>query len=657
MTTETLIVAGVIVLLVVVTFIGLLSRYRKCASDEILVVFGKAGKKKVVNEKTGKTEEVILPSKIIHGGGTFVMPVIQDWAKMSLKPIQIQVMVEGVSSQMIKVRIPVTLTTGIGTDQVLMQNAASRFLTAKTSEISDQIEDILIGEVRSLMATMTIEEINADRIKFIGKAKENIETELNKVGFSIININNADISDDANYIKNLGQKAATKALAQAQADIAEEKKKGDIQIAETNKQREIAVADAEKERETTVAQTKQEQEVKVAEINQEKAIRLAEAEKNKQAGIAEQKAEQEASIARANTQAESAKAEAESQRIANVAKSASEAASKKAAADAEAEANVAKAKAEADSKKAEAEALKQTRIAQAKQKQEADTQKAINEQEAATAEYESQKRIKAAEADKQAGVAEQKATIEVSKAKGEAAQAQAEAEKVAGTSKVEARMAVAKTEQERQIEVNEAAAKAEEAKLQAEMIVPAQKQKERVTIEAEAIKAKAVLEAEAEAAKILKEAEAKADATKLQLEAEAEGTRKKLLAEAEGKRASLMAEADKVQAIEMAPALAVEKMIESGLTPEMVVQYKTVDQLTGIAEASAQMFEHVHLGQVTVYGNENTAGNFMAKTAENLNPAFDLLRSIPFADTLKSVLGKKELEEKKAETTEFEEVK
>lgn len=460
---EMLIIAGVVILLAVLTIIGLLSRYRKCASDEILVVFGKAGKKKVVNEKTGKTEEVILPSKIIHGGGTFVMPVIQDWAKMSLKPIQ--VMVEGVSSQMIKVRIPVTLTTGIGTDQVLMQNAASRFLTAKTSEISDQIKDILIGEVRSLMATMTIEEINADRIKFIGKAKENIETELNKVGFSIININNADISDDANYIKNLGQKAATKALAQAQADIAEEKKKGDIQIAETNKQREIAVADAEKERETTVAQTKQE--VKVAEINQEKAIRLAEAEKNKQAGIAEQKAEQEASIARANTQAESAKAEAESQRIANVAKSASEAASKKAAAD-----------------------------------------------------------------------------------------------------------------------------------------------------------------------------------------AEAEGTRKKLLAEAEGKRASLMAEADKVQAIEMAPALAVEKMIESGLTPQMVVQYKTVDQLAGIAQASAQMFEHIHLGQVTVYGNENTVGNFMAKTAENLSPALDLLRSIPFADTVKDMFGKKQVE-----ATEFEEMK
>lgn len=322
MTTETLIVAGVIVLLVVLTFIGLLSRYRKCASDEILVVFGKAGKKKAVNEKTGKSEEVILPSKIIHGGGTFVMPVIQDWAKMSLKPIQIQVNVTGVSSQMIKVTIPVTLTTGIGTTQTLMQNAASRFLTAKTSEISDQIKDILIGEVRSLMATMTIEEINADRIKFIGKAKENIETELNKVGFSIININNADISDDANYIKNLGQKAATK--AQAQADIAEEKKKGDIQIAETNKQREIAVADAEKERETTVAQTRQEQEVRVAEINQEKEIKLAEAEKNKQSGIANQKAEQAANIAKANTAAESEKAKAEAEKISAIAKAQAE---------------------------------------------------------------------------------------------------------------------------------------------------------------------------------------------------------------------------------------------------------------------------------------------------------------------------------------------
>lgn len=618
MLTSSLIIAGIIVVLVILTLIGLMSRYRRCASDEILVVFGKAGKKSVTNPTTGKSETVILPSKIIHGGGTFVFPVIQDWRKMSLKPIQIQASVAGVSSQMIKVTIPVTLTTGIGTTDTLMQNAASRFLTSSPQEISDQIKDILIGEVRSLMATMTIEEINADRVKFLGKAKENIETELNKVGFSIININNADITDDANYIRNLGKKAATKAEAQALADIAEEKKKGDIQIAETEKERQIAVANAEKERATQVAETKQQQEVRVAEINQEKEIKLAEADKVKESGVANQQAEKAANVAKAQAEAEAASAQAE------------------------------------------AEAQKQIRMAKAEQEQEAETQKAINEQEAKVAEYESLKRQRAAEADKQAGVAEQTATIEVSKAKGEAAKAEAEAQRVAGVSKVNAEMEVAKTREEKQVEVNEVAAKATEAKLHAEVIVPAQKKKEQVTIEAEAIKQKAILEAEAEAAKITKEAEAKAQATQQIMEAEAEGTKKKLLAEAEGKRASLMAEADKITAIELAPAKAVEKMIECGMTPQMIVQYKTVDQLKGIAEASAQMFEHVHLGEVTVYGNENTAGNFMAKTAENLNPALDLLRSIPLKETFKDMFGKKAIEtkpesEEKPET--FEEVK
>ncbi len=53
------------------------------------------------------------------------------------------------------------------------------------------------------------------------------------------------------------------------------------------------------------------------------------------------------------------------------------------------------------------------------------------------------------------------------------------------------------------------------------------------------------------------------------------------------------------------------------------------------------MFEHVHLGNVTVYGNENTASNFMAKTAENLNPVFELLKSIPFKETIKSLISDK----------------
>lgn len=592
---QSLIIAGAVIVLVVLTLIGLMSRYRRCASDEILVVFGKAGKKTITNSE-GKKETMILPSKIIHGGGTFVFPVIQDWKKMSLKPIQIRVTVKGVSSQMIKVNIPVTLTTGIGTTDILMQNAASRFLTSKPSEISDQITEILVGEMRSLMATMTIEEINADRIKFLGNAKENIETELNKIGFSIININNADIDDEANYITNLGRKAATKAEAQAEADIAEEEKKGDIQKAETEKEKEIAVATAKKEKEIQVAQTKQEQEVRVAEIERDKAISLAEADKTQESQVAEQNAEKEAATA---------------------------------ASKAKAEAAVAKSEAEALAAKSEAEATKQIRIAQAKQLQEAETQKATAEQEAKVAEYEAEKRKRQAEADKQAGVAEQTATIEVSKAQAEAAKAKAEAVKVEGVSRAEANVAIA-----------EKNAQATEAKLKAETIIPAQKKKEQLIIEADANKQQAIIQAQAEAEAIKQKALAEAQAIQAKAEAEAEGNKKKLLAEAEGKRASLMAEAEKVQAIEMAPALAIQKMIETGMTPELIVQYKTVDQLKGIAEAQAEVYEHIHLGEVTVYGNENTAGKFMSSMAENLNPAFEILKNVPFKKTLDAVLGK-----------------
>lgn len=373
MLTSSFIIAGAVAVLVILTLVGLMSRYRRCASDEILVVFGKAGKKTYRNPETGKEETLILPAKVINGGGTFVFPVIQDWKKMSCTPMQIQATVSGVSSQMIPTEIPVTLTTAIGTTDELMQNAACRFLTTSRNEIENQLKDILIGEVRALMATLSIEEMTADRLKFLGKAKENIETELNKVGFTIVNINSADIRDKAGYVENLGKKAATKAQAQAQADIAEEKKKGDIQIAQTEKERQTAVAEAEKERATRVAKARQEQEVKVAEINQEKEIRLAEAEKVQQSGVADQEAEKAANVAQAEMRAATAKANATAEQEANVAKATAEAESAKAARKAEAVASIAKSQSEAESAKAEAEAQKQIRIAKAKQEQEAET--------------------------------------------------------------------------------------------------------------------------------------------------------------------------------------------------------------------------------------------------------------------------------------------
>ena len=637
-----LIIVGVVVLVAIITIIGILSRYRKCKSDELLVVYGKTGShKEKVSERDAKgnlvdREVEIKTAKVYHGGAAFVWPIIQGYEVMSMQPIQLNLVLKNaLSAQNIRVTIPTTVTVAISQEPLIMQNAANRLLGADDDVKESLISDIVYGQMRLVIASMTIEELNSDRDKFLAQARDNINTELNKLGLYLMNINISDIQDAAQYIDNLGKKEETKARAQSQADIAEEEKKGAIQIAQTTREKEIAIAAATKEQETIVAETNREKEVAIAKTTKEKETQLAEQHKEQQIAVAEQRKEREIGVATAQTEEASKVAEQEALRAAKIAEQQAYATAKEAEFTAKAEAA-----------KAEAEAEKEVRMAVAAQNQEAETVKAQQEKEAKTAQYESEARQKAAEAEKAAGVAEQKATIEVSKAKGEAEKAKAEAQ-----------MAVAKTEQERQVEVNEAKAKAEEAKLKAEVIIPAEKAKEKAKIEAEAVKSVAILEAEAEAAKILKAAEAKANATKMQLEAEAEGTKKKLLAEAEGKKASLMAEAEQKQAMEMAPALAVEHMIKSGMHPEAIVQYAMTDRWKEVAEANAKVFEHIQLGNVTVYGDSNTAGQFMANMAKNLAPSLEIARNLPIADSLKQIITGKKPEESPAKGDNFPPVK
>jgi flotillin len=221
-------------------------------------------------------------------------------------------------------------------------------------------------------------------------------------------------------------------------------------------------------------------------------------------------------------------------------------------------------------------------------------------------------------------------------------------------------MKAAKTQQERQLEVNEAEALAVEAKLNAEQVVPAEQAKRKTIIEAEAIKEQAVLQAEAAKQKILKEAEAQAEKVRLNMNAEAEGIKNKKLAEAEGQKALLFAEAEALQKREMAPALALQKMVESfGGNPDLLVQYKMVDQYKGIAEAQAHVLEHIQLGNVTVYGDSNTGAQVAKSFVENFSPALDIINK-GFGKQFGQLFNKekKELPKEQISSEEkFEEVK
>ena len=235
-------IAAIIVVLVLILasiVLLFLTRYKKCPSDKIMIIYGKIGK-----DKDGQDRS----AKCIHGGAAFVLPVIQSHAFLDLTPISINVdLRNALSKQNIRVDVPSRFTVGISTETTIMQNAAERLLGLSLSEIQELAKDIILGQLRLVIATMEIEEINSNRDAFLKAVSENVEGELKKIGLRLINVNVTDISDESGYIAALGKEAAAKAINDAKIAVAEEDKKGSIGAANALKEQRINVSAAEAE--------------------------------------------------------------------------------------------------------------------------------------------------------------------------------------------------------------------------------------------------------------------------------------------------------------------------------------------------------------------------------------------------------------------------
>src|SRR5436190_2750201 len=197
-----IIILAIAAVIVFATFIFFASRYKRCPSDRILVVYGKVGGQK--------------SARCYHGGASFVWPVIQDYAYLSLTPIPIDIQLRGaLSQQNIRVNTPSTFTVGISTEPGVMENAAERLLGLSFVQVQEIAKDIIFGQMRVVIATMPIEEINADRDKMVANISNGVEVELKKVGLRLINVNIQDITDESGYIDALGREAAAKAINEA----------------------------------------------------------------------------------------------------------------------------------------------------------------------------------------------------------------------------------------------------------------------------------------------------------------------------------------------------------------------------------------------------------------------------------------------------------
>ena len=278
-------VIGVLAAFIILT--ALLNRYRRCPSDKILVIYG--------TTSNGGS------AKCVHGGGAFVWPIVQDYAYLSLTPISIEAnLTNALSRQNIRVDVPCRFTVGISTEGESMNNAAERLLGLTPNDIQEMARDILFGQLRLVIASMSIEELNSDRDKFQESIMTNVEIELKKIGLKLINVNVTDIKDESGYIEALGKEAAAKAINEAKVSVAEQEKIGEIGRAEAQKETRIRTSEA------NAKAIAGENEAKVAIANSEALRREKEAEAGRRATAAEKVAQ-----AKALEEAYSAEREAE----------------------------------------------------------------------------------------------------------------------------------------------------------------------------------------------------------------------------------------------------------------------------------------------------------------------------------------------------------
>ncbi len=285
--------ATLLFLVAIVIFFA--QRYKRCPPDKVMVVYGRTDKGKA--------------SRTIHGGAALVWPLIQDYAFLSLTPITINIdLKNALSMQNIRINVPSTFTIGVSTESHIMANAAERLLGLQQPQIEEMAKEIIFGQLRLTVASLTIEQINQDRDTFLELIRTNVDTELQKVGIYLINVNLVDITDESDYIESIGKKAAATAVENARVDVANAERDGAVGAAKANRTKEIEVAknlaEAEKGRKTAEA----DQRVYVGQqealaISGENTAKAEVAQSDADLSEAEAAAKQRADVATAQSQA------------------------------------------------------------------------------------------------------------------------------------------------------------------------------------------------------------------------------------------------------------------------------------------------------------------------------------------------------------------
>jgi len=287
------IVLGLILAFVVLGIVlAFAKRYKRCPSNKVLVIYGKTG--------SGA-------ARCVHGGAAFVWPLVQAYDYLDLEPFVVPIdLSNALSQENIRVAVPTTVTAAVSNRPGIMENAAVRLLGLSEQEIRAQAQDIILGQMRAVIATMGIEDINRDRQAFMAAVNEAVTTELEKIGLAVINVNIRDIEDESGYIKALGRKAAAEAINQANIDVAEQEKLGQTGVAERKRDERVTVAAATATAEIGEATADRDKRQQVAALEAQAVGAETEAEANKAGYRANQRVAEEGARNRSESAAREA---------------------------------------------------------------------------------------------------------------------------------------------------------------------------------------------------------------------------------------------------------------------------------------------------------------------------------------------------------------
>jgi flotillin len=264
------IVIGFVVFLVIALIAVFITKYKTAGPDEALIVTGS-----FLGSRNVHTDESSNRIKIIRGGGTFIFPVFQQSRPLSLLSSKLEVTTPEVyTEQGVPVMADGTAIIKIGGSISEIATAAEQFLGKSKEDRENEAKEVLEGHLRSILGSMTVEEIYKNRDKFSQEVQRVASQDLAKMGLVIVSFTIKDVRDKNGYLDSLGKP----------------------RIAQVKRDADIATADAEKE--TRIKKAEADKEAKKAEF--ERATEIAEAEKINGLKVAEYRREQDSAKARAD---------------------------------------------------------------------------------------------------------------------------------------------------------------------------------------------------------------------------------------------------------------------------------------------------------------------------------------------------------------------